>query len=174
MAWILDVSFFLLLIIGAIIGAKIGFVKSVCKSAGWAFSFIIPFIFCVPFGSALEDWFGWQSSIAAGINDTILAEWLTVIIAFALLFVIVKMGTWLIGAVGTALTNKIKAFALLNNILGSLLGMAEALLLIIFALLICNWIPAENVHEFINESMVVGAIYRSDLITMLPGYLPHI
>ena len=167
MAWILDVIFFVLLLLGCFIGAKVGLVRGVCKIAGWILSFVIPFICCIAFKDTLENWFGMVSAIGDGIGNMKIAEWLSVVIAFVLLFVIVRLGTLLLGLIGGALVDGVKPFAIINGILGGVLGMLEAFLAMYFLLLICGWLPVTSLHAFIGDSTVVGAIYRSDLMAYL-------
>ena len=169
MAWILDLIFFVVLFLGTLIGAKVGFIRGECKTAGWVLSFVIPFIFCFAFKDALESWFGLESSISNGIGNATLGGWITVVISYIILFVIVKLGTWLIGMAGGALADSVKAVSVVNHFLGAILGLLEAAALILFLLLICTWIPASGLHAFINDSTVVGAIFRSDLMALLPG-----
>lgn len=167
MAWILDVIFFVVLLLGCLIGAKVGLVKGVCKIAGWILSFVIPFICCVAFKDALEHWFGMVTAISNGVGET-LGGWISIVISFLLLVVIVRLGTFLLGHLGSALVESIKPAAVVNSLLGGVLGLLEAFLAAYFLLLIFGWIPAESIHAFINESTVVGAIYRSDLMAYLP------
>ena len=96
MAWSLDVIFFLLLLLGCFIGAKVGLVRGVCKIAGWILSFVIPFICCVAFKDTLENWFGMVSAIGNGIGSMKVAGWLSIGISFVLLFFIVRLGTLLL------------------------------------------------------------------------------
>ena len=168
MAWILDVIFFLLLLVGCLIGAKIGFVKGVCKIAGWFLSILIPFLFCAAFKDALENWFGMVSAISNGVHSAMLGGWLSMAISFVSLFLIVRLGTWLLGFLGTLLANSVKAIAVINTLLDGLLGMPEAFFLCYFLLLIMSWIAIPSCDAFINSSTVVGAIYRSGLMGLLP------
>lgn len=55
--WILDVIFFVMLFLGAGIGTRIGFVKGVCRIAGWILSIVIPFMFCAPLRRRWKDGF---------------------------------------------------------------------------------------------------------------------
>ncbi len=167
MSWILDVIFFVVLIGGCLVGVKVGFVKGVCRIAGWVLSFIVPFVFCAAFKDALESWFGMVSAIQSGIGTTI-GGWVSMGISFILLFILVRLGTWLLGKIGTALTDSSKIFSAINQIFGGLLGIAEAFLFCYFLLLVCNWLPLDNVHTFIEGSTVVGAIYHSNLMAYLP------
>lgn len=171
MSWILDVIFFVILIVGIIIGTKIGFIRGVCKVVGWILSFVIPFVFCFAFKDALENWFGLVSAISNGVGNATLGGWITVLISYVILFLLVKVGTWLIGLAGGALANCVTAVSVINHVLGSLLGLFEAFLIVLLILLICSWIPVTGMHVFINDSTVVGAIFRSDLMALLPGLI---
>lgn len=168
MAWILDVIFFVLLLLGCFVGAKVGLVRGVCKIAGWILSFVIPFIFCVAFKDTLENWFGMVSAIGNGIHNMKIAGWISIVISFILLFIIVRLGTFLLGLLGGALVDGVKPIAVINTILGGVLGMLEAFLVMYFLLLIFGWLPISGLHAFIENSTVVGAIYRSDLMAYLP------
>ncbi len=167
MAWILDVIFFVVLLIGCIIGGKIGFIKGVCKVAGWILSFVIPFVCCMAFKDALENWFGLMTLIQEGVKNATLAEWITIAISFVGLFIIVRLGTFLLGLIGGALANAVTPVKVVNTLLGSILGMVEAFLILYFLLLLCGWFNIVPAIEFIEQSWVVGAIFKSDLIAYL-------
>ncbi len=168
MAWILDVVFFVVLLLGCLIGAKIGLVKGVCKIAGWILSFVVPFVFCVAFKDALERWFGMVTAISEGIGNPTIGGWISIAIAFVALIAIVRLGTFLLGNVGTIIVDCVKPAAIINGLLGGILGLFEAFLAAYFLILICGWLPIDSVHVFIQESTVVRAIYESDLMAYLP------
>ncbi len=158
-AWILDVVFFVILILGILFGSWAGFVRGVCKLAGTIFAIFVAVTFCNAFKNSLESAFGMTTAIANGVGETV-ANWLSLIISFVLLFLIVKVGSWLLGKIGTALVNKVSVFRYINRILGGLLGLAEALFLIFLLLTICYWINAEAINNFIAQSSIVNAIYH--------------
>ena len=164
MAWILDVGFFVILLVGCFIGAKIGFVKGVCKVAGRILSITVPFLFCTAFKDALESWFGMVTAIANGIGSATVAEWLSIGIAFIALGIIVRLGTFLLGLVGSLIVDSVKPMGIINGLLGSILGIVEAFLIVYFILLVLSWLSIGSVDTFIDASTVVGAIYRSNLI----------
>ncbi len=168
MAWILDVVFFVVLLIGSLIGAKVGLLKGVCKIAGWVLSILVPFVWCTAFKGALENWFGMVTAIADALNNATLAEWISIAISFVGLFILVRVGTFLLGKLGTVLVNGLKPAAIANQVLGAVLGLVEAFIVAYFLMLVCGWLPIESVHAFIESSTVVGAIYRSNLISYLP------
>lgn len=165
-AWILDVVFFVILLLGLLLGTWRGFIKGVCKLAGTIFALFVAFTFCNPFKNTLENWFGMTTAIANGMGGTDVAvtaaSWLSIAIAFVLLFVIVKLLSWILGKVGTSAAERSDFFGKINRLLGGILGLAEGLILIFLLLTICYWIPSESLHAFIGESSVVGRIFEWD------------
>ena len=161
--WIFDAVFFVLLLLGMLIGCWRGFVKGVCKLAGTIFALFVAVTCCNAFKNSLESWFGMTSAIAKGFGATdaayTAASWVSVAIAFVLLFLLVKVLSWLLGNVGKGLVERSKALTTVDRILGALLGLLQAVLLIFLLLTICYWIPSESLHESIRQGGVVGAIY---------------
>ena len=76
-----------------------------------------------------------------------------------ILFVIVKLLSWLLGKIGTGLVNKSKALSTVNRVLGAILGLVKGIFLIFLILTICYWLPIDGLHTYIGESSVVGAIF---------------
>lgn len=158
-AWALDVAFVVILLLGILFGAWRGFIKGLCKLAGTFVAIFVAFTFCNAFKNTLESAFGLTSAMAGGIGETA-ASWVSIIISFLALFLITKVGAWLLGTIGKLLVDKVKAFAAIDRFLGGLLGLAEALVLIFLLLSICTWINVEAVNSFIGESSIVKAIYE--------------
>lgn len=158
-AWVLDVAFIVILILGILFGTWRGFIKGVCKLAGWIFALFVAFTFCNAFKNCLESAFGLTSAIASGVGETV-ANWLSIAIAFVALFLIVKLGAWLLGTLGKMLVDKIAVFRIIDRILGGILGLAEALFLIFLLLSICSWINVTAVNDFIGQSSIVNAVYN--------------
>lgn len=159
--WILDVIFFVILLLGLLFGTWSGFVKGLCKLAGTIFALFVSISFCNPVKNLLEDWFGLTTAIANGLGETA-ASWLALGIAFLALFLLVKVCALLIGSIGSALANSCKLFAMINRTLGAVLGLVEALIFIYLVLTVCYWINAEALNTFILQSSIVGKIYSSE------------
>ncbi len=173
-AWSLDVAFFVILAVGLAIGTARGFVKGVCKLAGTVFSVIFAFFFCMPLHDLIDQLFSLSTLIGDAIGSAQVGGWITIAISFLILVILVKLGTWLIGTLGKALVGKSKALSLIDRLLGGILGLAEAMLLILILLMICNWTAFDAVNAFISESTVVKAIYESQWFLEainLPGKL---
>lgn len=67
---ILDIVFFVLLVLGLLFGVSRGFVRSICKWAGTLFAVVFALVFCVSFANWLEGAFGMTSAIAKGLTNT--------------------------------------------------------------------------------------------------------
>lgn len=161
-AWVLDVVFFAVLFIGIMLGVASGFLRCVCKIAGTIFSIALAVSFCVPFKNDLESWFGLQTALTNAIGNAKAASWLSVAIAFIALAVLIRLGAWILGHVGTSLIDKSKAMRTMNRFLGGIMGLVGAAAVIFLLLAIMFWISAPGVDSFISQSTVVGAIYRWD------------
>ena len=66
-AWILDVAFILILLLGILFGTWAGFIRGVCKLAGTIFAIFVALTFCNAFKNSLESAFGLTSAIASGV-----------------------------------------------------------------------------------------------------------
>lgn len=227
--WVIDLVFFLLLILGVALGAYKGFVAGLCKLAGKFVSLIIAFVFCISFANFLETCFHMTSAIAGGIGSSIagnelyaqtipvdisgaelegylsgmqlngiatwlivrsfasaalipagttpavllgsiLAKWISVVIAFVLLLLLVRLGAWGLSKLLGAITSRLAPLRVVNQVLGAILGLAKALFWIFTVLLICNWLPFEGLHNFIASSAVVGKIFVSEWFQSATSY----
>lgn len=170
--WILDIVFFVLMLGGLLFGAVRGFVRSICKLGGTILSVFMAISFCTPLQAALEKAFGLTTLIANGIHNATVAGWIGIAICFILLLVLTKLAAWLFGKVAKALIDRSKALAIVDRVLGALIGLAEAFLLCFFLLTVLNWLNIAAVNEFIQTSFVVKGIYSSNWFlnaTKLPG-----
>ncbi len=227
--WVVDLMFFLILILGTALGAYRGFVAGVCKLAGRIVSIIFAVVFCISFANFLETCFHMTSAIADGIASSIaknelyaqalpadivgaelesflggmqlngiaawlikrsfasvalipagttpammlgsiLAKWISVVIAFVLLILIVRLGAWGLTKAFGALKNALAPLRVVDQVLGAVLGLAKALFWVFVILLVCNWLPFEGLQNFISSSTIVGKIYVSDWFQSATSY----
>lgn len=227
--WILDLAFFLALVLGVALGAYKGFVAGVCRLAGVVASFIFACVFCISFAAFLETCFHMTSAIARGISDSIarnplynellpseitgaelgsffdgkglnglatwliersfagiesfpagttpammlgsvLAKWISVAIAFVLLFVLIRAAVWLLEKFFGRIKDAIAPIRIADQLLGALLGLAKAAFVIFVVMLILNWIPIAALHDFIASSTVVGKIFTSEWFQAATSY----
>lgn len=174
MSWILDVIFFIVLLLGIFLGAKAGFIKSVCKIAGFVFAGIVAFTFANALSAKFEEWFGFTSLMASGALSMKVAGWISYVICFIILGVGTKLAAWLLGKVGTALADSFKPFEVINRFAGGLFGLIEALFVLFLVMTIFYWIAnglnVTAINDFISSSGVVGAIYKSDFFAYLANF----
>lgn len=218
--WVLDLAFFLILLLGTAYGAYKGFVAGVCRMAGKLATLLFAFVFCISFANFLELCFHMTTAITNGIASSIakneayavgiladtagadvgaalegssingiarwlitasfakvelipagttpatliasvLAKWISVVIAFVLLVILLRFGIFLIEKIFGAIKDSLAPLRIVDQALGALLGLAKALFFIFVVLLICNWLPFEGLQNFIASSGVVGKIYAS-------------
>ncbi len=173
-AWSLDVAFFAILLLGAVFGIWLGFIRGLCKVAGTLFSVGVAITCCVAFSNSLESSFGLTTLLAESVNSLTIASWISVAVSFVALIVIVRLGAWVLGLLGKSIVKKISWMQKLDRFLGALLGLCEALLLIFLLLIICRWLPVPSLHEFIGSSSVVGGIFRSEWFQEIVSFMPFV
>lgn len=172
-AWLPDVIFIAVLLVGAVIGYIRGFVKGISKLAGTILSILCAVFFCMPLHNHLETWFGFTTLLNKSVGAPF-GEWLSVAICFVGLLVLIKLLSWLVGCILKSVIKVSKAMNLIDRIFGALLGIAQALFLLFIILMICQWINVPQVNEFIGSSKLVGAIFTSGWFQqaiLLPGRL---
>lgn len=218
--WVLDLVFFLILILTTAYGAYKGFVAGVCKMAGMVVTLVLSFALCVSFANFLELCFHMTTGIANGIANAIakdevyaavipeavpgaeisevlkgmnvggfqrwmisgafkdveipagatpatllgalLAKWISMVISFVLLVVLLRLAIFIIEKGFGALSERVTPLKKADQVLGLLLGLLKGLFLIFILLLICDWLPIDGLHRFIESSTVVGSVYRAE------------
>ena len=159
-AWVIDVLFFALLIIGIFLGTRQGFIAGICKLTGTIFAIIVAVSFCVALQASLERSFGWTTSINNSIGAPF-GQWIMVVLSFIFLLALVKISCWVLAKFGSALVSDIAPLRIVNMILGGILGAFKFFILIFVLLAIFRWIPSDSLHNFIGSSGVVGKIFDS-------------
>lgn len=163
-AWGIDVAFFAILLLGTLFGVWRGFLRSVCKLAGTIFSLVVAVGFCVSFKNTLESWFGLETALVNAMPAVPkIASWISIIVSFIALVVLVRLLAWGAGILGKTVVKKFSALNAIDKFLGGLLGLFMGALLIFLLLSVCLWIPSESLHAYISESKVVGTIFNWDL-----------
>ena len=220
-AWILDLIFVLILVLGTALGAYKGFIAGICKLAGKWFSIIFAFMFCIAFANFLEVCFHMTSAITSGLAGSIaknelyavglaqdisgaelnaalseigigaiprwiirgsfasvevipagttaatliasvLAKWISIVISFILLIIIMRLGVSLVAKLFGKLIHSFTPLRVVDQALGAVLGFAKTCFLIFILLAICQWLPFNSLHAFIESSNIVGKIAASE------------
>ena len=168
-AWILDVVFLVILLIGVFGGVAIGFIRGICKIAGTVFSVIVAFFFCTPFCGRMEEWFGVVTLLGNAIGSKTVAYWICIVLSFIVLGLLVRFIAFLLGKFGEAIVEKSKMLSLIDRFLGGLLGFAETFILILIVLALFKWIGIGAVDNFLAQTKIVGPLYFGNWFEWLAG-----
>lgn len=227
--WVLDLAFFLILILGTALGAYRGFVAGICKLAGKFASVIFAFLFCASFANFLEYCFHLTTGITTGIASSIakngaygvglladvsgaelsdalaqigigaiprwlislsfksaelipagttaamligsiLAKWITIVISFILLIMLVRLGVFLLTKFFDSVIGNFAPLRIFNQFLGAILGFLKAGVLIFVILTVCSWLPFESFHAYIQSGGLVGKIFLSEWFQNATSY----
>lgn len=107
---------------------------------------------------------------AAMLLGSTLAKWISIVISFVLLIVLVKLAAVILDKSLSGLVDKVAPFRVINQLLGALLGLLKAGILAFVLLAICSWIPVEGLHNFLSSTAIVGPIFRSDWFAVATSY----
>lgn len=119
--------------------------------------------------------FSGVETIPAGTNaamllGSVLSKWISIVISFLLLIILIRFGVRFLAKGLHAITNKIAPLRVVDQFLGAVLGLFKAAFLIFFLLLLCNWLPIPALHEFLGSSAVVGSIFSSEWFQSATSY----
>lgn len=227
--WVLDVIFFLVIILGTVWGAYRGFLVGLSKLAGKISSIICAVLFCVAFSNFLELCFHMTTGITTGIANSIaknelyavgissatsgsqigdvlksmgipalprwfikwsfadvelipsgttaatligsvLAKWISIIISFVLLLVLIRVGAFFLAKALKKVVDKFAPTRTIDQLLGALLGFAKAFFVVSLVIMFFNWLPITGVRNMIISSHVVGPIARSEWFRNMTSY----
>lgn len=107
---------------------------------------------------------------AAMLLGSTLAKWISIVISFVLLIVLVKLAAVILDKSLSGLVDKVAPFRVINQLLGALLGLLKAGILAFVLLAICSWIPIDGLHNFLSSTAIVGPIFRSDWFAAATSY----
>lgn len=115
------------------------------------------------------------SEMPAGVTPasmiaSILAKWISIVISFVLLIILVRLGARLLGKCIKSITDRVMPLRVLDQVLGALLGLVKAFVILFAVLLICNWLPWDAFHSYLESSAVVGGIFRSEWFQSATSY----
>ena len=165
-AWVLDLVFCLLLVLGVFVGVWRGFVASVIKIAGIILAVFVGVTFCIALQNALEGWFGLTSKLADLFGghswSGTLAYWLMNIACFLVLGLLTWLFCFFVGRLGKKLVSAFGPVRIIDRALGGILGLFQAGILILLLLAICYWISTAfpAMRTFIDASTIVGKIFN--------------
>lgn len=106
----------------------------------------------------------------ASMIASILAKWISIVISFVLLIILVRLGARLLGKGIKSITDRIMPLRVLDQVLGAILGLIKAFVILFAVLLIFNWLPWDGFHNYLESSAVVGGIFRSEWFQAATSY----
>lgn len=133
--WVLDLAFFMILILGTALGAYRGFVAGVCRLAGRIASFFVALVFCISFANFLETCFHMTSAIAEGIAGAIAKNE-----AYAQAFSTDLSGAELGSALSGMSLNGLAAWLIVRSFAGVALIPAETTPAMLLGSVLAKWI----------------------------------
>ena len=70
-----------------------------------------------------------------------------------------------------AVVMRLRLLDAVDTLLGAVVGIAECLLLVCFVMSVLTIIPSQTVVEYLENGLLVGWLYRNNLIVYLLGLL---
>ena len=107
---------------------------------------------------------------AATLIASVFAKWISIIISFILLIIIMRFGVMLVAKLLGKLIDHFAPIRIVNQALGAALGLAKACLLIFVLLVVFQWLPIQSIHAFIESSNIVGKIAASEWFHSATSY----
>jgi uncharacterized membrane protein required for colicin V production len=169
---LLDIIILAVLILSIVLGYMRGFVKKLVSIAGWFAAYLVAYLFFDNLAPLLQSAFPISSNeklaeysgIVAGLKlDTYIYN----SISFALLFfgtriVLTVAGYFLQGVAS------IPGISLINRWLGVLLGIVEAVVIIIIGVMVLEAMPSERIIQLLEQSLIVDWLhtYAVDLASL--------
>ncbi|MEW9699717.1 CvpA family protein [Paenibacillus sp. SI8] len=154
----LDYVLLAIIALGLLLGYFRGFIAQIVSLSGFILAYLIAFYFYRDFAPllrnavALPTYQNYQKYefIVKGLNlDTYILN----AIAFAVLFFGVKFALVFIGR-GLNLIAKVPGLNFINRWTGALLGLAEALLIIIIAVNVITIVPSDGMQKLLGNSLI--------------------
>jgi uncharacterized membrane protein required for colicin V production len=154
---------------GLIVGYWRGFIAQIVSLAGFFIAYIVAFQFYRDFAPVLQRTFALPASSSYqkyefAVNILHLDTYIYNALAFALLFFGVKLALSVIGRLLHFIA-KVPGLNFVNRWSGALLGIAEALLLIIISINVMTIIPSDGVQKLLS-----GSVFAPYLINHLPSF----
>lgn len=105
------------------------------------------------------------------VLGTTVAKLTATLVSAILLFILAKLLLGLAKAVLRAVVMRLRLLDVVDSLLGAVVGIAECLLLVCFVMSVLTIIPSQTVVEYLENGLLVGWLYRNNLIVYLLGLL---
>jgi uncharacterized membrane protein required for colicin V production len=164
---VLDIAIIAVLILSIIVGYMRGFVKKLVSIASWFAAYLVAFSLFDHVAPLLQSAFPLSSNeklaeysgIVTGLKlDTYIYN----SIAFALLFFGTRIALTIVGYFLQGVAS-IPGLSLINRWLGVLLGIIEAVVIIIIGIMVLEAMPSERIIEWLEQSLIVDWLHTHAL-----------
>ncbi|PJW15850.1 MULTISPECIES: CvpA family protein [unclassified Geobacillus] len=160
----IDVVLLFVLLMGAMIGLKRGFILQFIHMAGFLIAFFVAYRYYERFVPTLRLWipyptFGDPETMKLLFQSTHLDDAYYRAISFALLFFAVKIVLQIIGSM-LDFVAQLPLLRSVNRLAGAALGFAEVYLLVFLLLYIGALVPIDSVQEQLQHSLMATVIVK--------------
>ncbi|MFF2755117.1 CvpA family protein [Psychrobacillus sp. NPDC058041] len=158
----LDILILILLVAGFITGAKRGLVVQLIHMTGFIIALIVSYTYYKPLAEKFVLWIPFPA-VTTGSKLTIAVESLDLdqtfyrIIAFALIFMVVKFALHLLASMFDFL-KYLPILGFISNMIGAVLGFIEFYFIIFVLLYIFALLPIDIIQSFISKSSLTSWI----------------
>lgn len=158
----LDIILLIVLLLSCFIGAKRGFIVQIIHLGSFLIALLVAYIYYKPLAQKFVLWVPYPG-FTEDATMTLVLDTLDVdrtfyrVIAFALIFFIVKLILQIIGSMFDFLTY-LPILGPINRLLGAILGFIEFYFIIFIGLYVFALLPLEAIQNVLNQSILTGLI----------------
>lgn len=156
----LDILILILLVAGLITGAKRGLIVQLIHMTGFIIALIVAYTYYKPLADKFVLWIPFPA-VTAGSKLTIAVESLDLdqtfyrIIAFALIFIVVKFALQLLASMFDFL-KYLPILGFISNIVGAVLGFIEFYFILFVLLYVFALLPIDFIQNLISKSILTS------------------
>lgn len=167
-----DFIFFAILIVFAVIGIIKGFFDSILSLISTGLSFAVAIMCAKPATRILGKIFpipemfrGMLKEESYTIFNTAftkeqVATFLTIILSIVIVFVLIRVGIWLLARLFATAVEKSTIGSGLNKVLGGLFGLAKGFIIIVALLVVCTFLTRVSIFDGLEEKLQASKCTR--------------
>ena len=173
---LIDVIFFGILIVFAVIGIVKGFFDSILSLISTGLSFAIAIVLAKPATSFLGKIFPIPELMRGMLKEESytlfnnaftkdeVATFLTVLVCIFIVFALIRIGIWLLARLFASTVEKSTIGSGLNKVLGGLFGCVKGFVIIVIILVACTFLTRVNafdgLHDKLESSTCTRVVYK--------------
>jgi len=169
---LVDVIFFGILIVFAIIGIVKGFFDSVLSLISTGLSFAIAIVLAKPATSFLGKIFPIPELMRGMLKEETytlfnqaftkeeVATFLTIILSIFIVFALIRIGIWLLARLFASTVEKSTIGSGLNKVLGGIFGCVKGFVIVVIILVACTFLTRVNVFDGLHDKIEASTCTR--------------